>query len=1224
MGRFWRKGRAGGRPAGNSSQPANDNEPEASADGTREARLPSDGLMTAVVHKSSSQAPYKVGFLSPIEESPFEGQGAVTSSLASALFTSNSKFINSPSAVGRAGGPEAPDADPPERGQSLPGLNKNRTLRLLELPVYGDSFRAPSSRFLEESSSLAVAPKTPLLSPLSRASLAPIPAVPRSFLFSDDANLEYADGGGAPDAPTGRRRRRVKSVLKGLPRRIRSTLLHTWGGTVYGMFSEDDLRAFENSMTGFPPYFLDSRMEAQFMCVHSKRVTCYYVALICFWIIFLTIVFGSFLSRVKQFRVVWILPYVVGMSTALILTVAYLALVGVVALRMRPLKRKQQREQGEGSAHAAAGEGAVGGGQQDDLSAKAATEWRESAKLRVYHLRWVILRDVVISAILVLNIASWAVTYIVVGFATLMNQDLHEESLTYLVSFYLREDIFTVFCFFVIFHLACPIRVQTHWLVFALSLCFFWTNGILLSIAMHDAATVVPETIMVTIVLGFACALRATIERMHRFAFFLRQRSKGIEDAADETMRGLRAFSTTPVEELILLVNAAGLKLRTARKQLRYRKPNELVEAEGMLMRRGFPRNPDVCLMILTARDDLFAFVVDEAGGEHEDLRNEVLTAFGATVAFRTVFKDDPQKPNIKKLAKKDSSFVAKSSNYTESNGPNLELPPITSVFASSPLDLWHFADDGGRDDAQNEKEAKAVTKGKRAYMAGLMAVLPQPPIPRLLANFSARISIEWDLNMLEVNNFCNNCCLFYVGHDLLHYKIEGFPCSNQIVINFLWVVQLMYQPTMYHGHMHGAQVAHNVLWLARTLNLTDILTPPELVSLTVAALCHDVGHQGRNNAFYTMTNHPLSIIYNDVAVLENFHACLTFKILQRTECDIFQELDPAERMACRCHIIDLILATDMKLHFENVSKFKLRRSSPDFDKTHGDDVWQTLRMCMKGGDLSHALLPWEAHLAWSYLAISEFYQQGDDDLAAGRDVIPMFDRRKHAEFPKGQAGFIRFVVWPLFEEIAAVCPDNAVAASCLARAEENLLNWHKAETEPEGFLVEDQKQQETLRIQMALLATQKAVNRRLGCRVSGYVQIVSPERGNGGAEAASASSCGQDTSKQQPPHPEDKGQSREQQQAAVGDAHSEVRSSSAPQGEAPKREAAEEASSSKPQEQTGRADPQARPSAVPADSASNAAAGGGAASSTGAAKSSALPGPLGSYFTAIESKVKE
>ncbi|KAL8431155.1 hypothetical protein ACSSS7_005473 [Eimeria intestinalis] len=339
-----------------------------------------------------------------------------------------------------------------------------------------------------------------------------------------------------------------------------------------------------------------------------------------------------------------------------------------------------------------------------------------------------------------------------------------------------------------------------------------------------------------------------------------------------------------------------------------------------------------------------------------------------------------------------------------------------------------------------------------------------------------------------------------------------------------------------------------------------------------------------------------------------------------RTECDIFKELDMPERMACRGHIIDLILATDMKLHFENISKFKLRRSSPDFDKTQGDDVWQTLRMCMKGGDLSHALLPWEAHLAWSYRAISEFYQQGDDDLAAGRDVTPMYDRRKHVELPKGQAGFIRFVVRPLFEEIAAVCHDNAIAVSCLALAEENLLNWHEAETEPKGFLAEDQRQQETLRIQMALLTTQKAVNRRLSYRVSGHVQIVPPERANGGGEVASASfASGQKTTKHDPSRLETEGQTCEQQPAAVGEKapSSEVSALSVSQEEVLKHEAGDEASSSNPQEET---DLQVEPLAVPADGTP--ALGEGAASRSAEAESSTPLRPLGNYFTAIESKV--
>lgn len=43
--------------------------------------------------------------------------------------------------------------------------------------------------------------------------------------------------------------------------------------------------------------------------------------------------------------------------------------------------------------------------------------------------------------------------------------------------------------------------------------------------------------------------------------------------------------------------------------------------------------------------------------------------------------------------------------------------------------------------------------------------------------------------------------------------------------------------------------------------------------SLGVSALAHDVDHPGVNNNSLIEEHHPLAIIYNDKAVLENHHA---------------------------------------------------------------------------------------------------------------------------------------------------------------------------------------------------------------------------------------------------------------------------------------------------------------------------------------------------------------
>lgn len=51
-----------------------------------------------------------------------------------------------------------------------------------------------------------------------------------------------------------------------------------------------------------------------------------------------------------------------------------------------------------------------------------------------------------------------------------------------------------------------------------------------------------------------------------------------------------------------------------------------------------------------------------------------------------------------------------------------------------------------------------------------------------------------------------------------------------------------------------------------------------EAVSL-IAAACHDVDHPGRSSAFLSNSDSPLAVLYNDITVLENHHAALTFKL---------------------------------------------------------------------------------------------------------------------------------------------------------------------------------------------------------------------------------------------------------------------------------------------------------------------------------------------------------
>lgn len=95
---------------------------------------------------------------------------------------------------------------------------------------------------------------------------------------------------------------------------------------------------------------------------------------------------------------------------------------------------------------------------------------------------------------------------------------------------------------------------------------------------------------------------------------------------------------------------------------------------------------------------------------------------------------------------------------------------------------------------------------------------------------------------------------------------------------------------------------------------LSSIIKPFDALSLLVAAIGHDVGHPGVNNAFLVVLNSPLAQLYNDQSVLESFHCAAYSQILRRHWPACFESAEMRKLM------INDILATDMGLHFKYMS----------------------------------------------------------------------------------------------------------------------------------------------------------------------------------------------------------------------------------------------------------------------------------------------------------------
>jgi hypothetical protein len=72
--------------------------------------------------------------------------------------------------------------------------------------------------------------------------------------------------------------------------------------------------------------------------------------------------------------------------------------------------------------------------------------------------------------------------------------------------------------------------------------------------------------------------------------------------------------------------------------------------------------------------------------------------------------------------------------------------------------------------------------------------------------------------------------------------------------------------------------------------------------------------------------------------------------------------------------------------------------------------------------DISTSLRDFDISTQWADLLFDEFFNQGDMELAQGLEISMMCDRTT-TNIAGGQAGFIQFVVMPIFAQLAEICP---------------------------------------------------------------------------------------------------------------------------------------------------------------------------------------------------------
>ncbi|XP_036773968.2 cGMP-inhibited 3',5'-cyclic phosphodiesterase 3B [Manis pentadactyla] len=190
-----------------------------------------------------------------------------------------------------------------------------------------------------------------------------------------------------------------------------------------------------------------------------------------------------------------------------------------------------------------------------------------------------------------------------------------------------------------------------------------------------------------------------------------------------------------------------------------------------------------------------------------------------------------------------------------------------------------------------------------------------------------------------------------------------------------------------------------------------------ELMALYVAAAMHDYDHPGRTNAFLVATNAPQAVLYNDRSVLENHHAASAWNLyLSRQEYNFLLNLDHVEFKRFRFLVIEAILATDLKKHFDFLAEFNAKANdvnSNGIEWSNENDRLLVCQVCIKLADINGPAKVRDLHLKWTEGIVNEFYEQGDEEANLGLPISPFMDRSS-PQLAKLQESFITHIVGPL------------------------------------------------------------------------------------------------------------------------------------------------------------------------------------------------------------------
>jgi len=265
----------------------------------------------------------------------------------------------------------------------------------------------------------------------------------------------------------------------------------------------------------------------------------------------------------------------------------------------------------------------------------------------------------------------------------------------------------------------------------------------------------------------------------------------------------------------------------------------------------------------------------------------------------------------------------------------------------------------------------------------------------------------ELDINSFDVDYFA------YTREQLIDYAVRILLTARiklgeeAKVRAFVADMANRYNFVPFHNFTHAFSILHICYLMMKKLEGT--FDQEEELGLLLGALGHDVGHPGLNNAFLKKVKHPFSLPVNDKAILENYHMCATWQVMENHQLlnGVVEDIEKVRKV-----MIDSILSTDMMVHFKILEEFKT-----------STETSLLLGVILHAADIGNATFNFEGFKEWGLRITQEMQDQYDAEKALGLHPAEFMKYGDEKSYAKGQCGFVRAFSLPLWEAIATKWP---------------------------------------------------------------------------------------------------------------------------------------------------------------------------------------------------------